>query len=91
MTAEIESDFQKRPRVSVVVPLLNEQDSLRELAGAVKSALEPRFTYELIFVDDGSTDRSWSVIEQIKSGGISCQGHAIPQKLWQKYGTGQRI
>jgi len=70
LTAEIESDFQKRPRVSVVVPLLNEQDSLRELAGAVKSALEPRFTYELIFVDDGSTDRSWSVIEQIKAEGF---------------------
>jgi glycosyltransferase involved in cell wall biosynthesis len=50
------------PDVTVVVPLLNEAESLTELASAVTNALEPRFSFEIIFVDDGSTDDSWEVI-----------------------------
>jgi glycosyltransferase involved in cell wall biosynthesis len=53
------------PDVSVVVPLLNEAESLLELADAVSSALAPRFSYELIFVDDGSNDNSWEVITSL--------------------------
>lgn len=50
------------PRVSLVVPGLNEAESLAELARRVKEALEGKVAYELIFVDDGSTDDSWKVI-----------------------------
>jgi len=49
-------------RVSLVVPGLNEAESLAELARRVKEALEGKVAYELIFVDDGSTDDSWKVI-----------------------------
>jgi glycosyltransferase involved in cell wall biosynthesis len=50
------------PDVSVVIPGLNEGESLSELARRVHEALEPLGTYELIFVDDGSTDDSWQRI-----------------------------
>jgi len=50
------------PDVSVVIPGLNEGDSLPELARRVHEALEPLGPYELIFVDDGSTDDSWQRI-----------------------------
>jgi glycosyltransferase involved in cell wall biosynthesis len=53
------------PEVSVVVPLLNEDESLRELSQQIDRALSPRFSYEVIFVDDGSTDSSWKVIQEL--------------------------
>jgi glycosyltransferase involved in cell wall biosynthesis len=46
----------------VVVPLLNEQESLAELTGRIGAALNGILDYEIIFVDDGSTDQSWEVI-----------------------------
>lgn len=49
------------PRLSIVVPGLNEAESLPELAKRIHAALVGQ-AYEIIFVDDGSTDRSWEVI-----------------------------
>lgn len=52
--------------ISVVIPLLNEQDSLEELFYRIKKVCEQNdFTFEVIFVDDGSTDDSWQIIEYI--------------------------
>lgn len=55
------------PEVSVIVPLFNEDESLNELIDQIDRAMGHRFIYEVIFVDDGSTDDSWSVIQQIAS------------------------
>lgn len=53
--------------LSVVIPLYNETESLGELhAWIVRVMQAGRFGYEIIFVDDGSTDRSWQVIEKIR-------------------------
>ena len=50
--------------ISVVVPLYNEEESLPELFAWIQRVMEEnRYTYEVIFVNDGSTDRSWDVIE----------------------------
>lgn len=50
--------------LSVVIPLLNEQDSLEELFQRIKSVCQENgFDFEVIFVDDGSSDDSWRVIE----------------------------
>ena len=50
--------------ISVVVPLYNEEESLPELFAWIQRVMEAnRYTYEVIFVNDGSTDRSWDVIE----------------------------
>lgn len=52
--------------LSIVIPLFNEQESLPELHDwIVKVMAENNFTYEIIFVDDGSTDESWEVIEAL--------------------------
>ena len=51
--------------LSIIIPLYNEAESLPELKAWIESALKD-FTYELIFVDDGSTDNSWEVIKGFK-------------------------
>lgn len=54
--------------ISVVVPLYNEEESLPELTSWIAKVMaEHRFSYEILFVDDGSTDTSWSVIEDLKT------------------------
>ncbi|MEX2396850.1 MAG: glycosyltransferase, partial [Balneolales bacterium] len=54
------------PDLSIVVPLLNEEASLRELYKQIHDAVSERYSYEVIFVDDGSTDNSWQVICSLK-------------------------
>ena len=52
--------------ISVVVPLFNEEESLPELFAWIERVMkENNFTYEVIFVNDGSTDHSWDVIESL--------------------------
>ncbi len=52
--------------LSIVISLYNEEESLRELAAWIDRALEPHgYEYEIIMVDDGSTDRSWDVITEL--------------------------
>ena len=54
--------------ISVVVPLYNEEESIAELHAWIKRVMdEHHFSYEVIFCNDGSTDHSWDVIEQIAS------------------------
>ena len=52
--------------VSIVIPLFNEEESLVELSVALKKALDPiRTNWEVIFIDDGSSDSSYSKIQEI--------------------------
>lgn len=54
--------------ISLVIPLLNEAESLPELTAWIEKVMaENNYTYEVIFVDDGSTDHSWEVIGQLRS------------------------
>lgn len=54
--------------ISVVVPLYNEEESLPELVEWIdRVARENSLSYEIIMVDDGSTDGSWSVVEELKT------------------------
>lgn len=53
--------------ISVVIPLFNEEESIPELYAWIKRVMmENGFSYEVIFVDDGSTDRSWNIICELK-------------------------
>lgn len=53
--------------ISVVVPLYNEDESLPELTSWIARVMSANdFSYEILFVDDGSTDNSWKVIEELK-------------------------
>jgi glycosyltransferase involved in cell wall biosynthesis len=61
--------------LSIVVPLLNEEESLPELSAWIKRVcIEHNFTYEIIFVDDGSSDDSWHVIDRLRSADPSVKG-----------------
>jgi glycosyltransferase involved in cell wall biosynthesis len=61
--------------VSVVVPLYNEEESLPELVAWIRKVCkEHALEYEVILVDDGSTDRSWQVVEQLASEDARIRG-----------------
>ncbi len=61
--------------ISIVIPLLNEQESLTELAGWIERVMdENKFTYEIIFVDDGSTDDSWQTIVNLRAQNPQIKG-----------------
>ncbi|MGJ8550231.1 glycosyltransferase family 2 protein [Winogradskyella wichelsiae] len=52
--------------ISVVIPLLNEEESLKELHNWIVSVmLSNQFSYEILFIDDGSTDQSWEIISEL--------------------------
>ena len=54
--------------ISVIIPLLNEQNSLEELTSSVSSVINDlNLKYEIILIDDGSTDNSWKIISKICS------------------------
>jgi glycosyltransferase involved in cell wall biosynthesis len=61
--------------ISVVIPLLNEEESLPELAAWIERVmLENHFTYEVLFVDDGSRDGSWKIIEGLAAQNSNLKG-----------------
>jgi glycosyltransferase involved in cell wall biosynthesis len=69
--------------LSIVVPLKNEDESLPELEAWVRRVCETnRLSYEIVFVDDGSTDRSWAVILGLKAANPCVRGI----KFWRNYG-----
>lgn len=54
--------------ITVIVPLLNEAESLPELAAWIKRVMDANnFTYEVLMIDDGSTDQSWNIIQNLHS------------------------
>lgn len=61
--------------ISVVIPLLNEQESLTELYDWIANVMQSnRFSYEIIFIDDGSSDDSWSTIMQLSQKDENVKG-----------------
>ena len=60
--------------LSIVIPLYNEEESLPELSAWIERVmLENNFSYEIIMIDDGSTDDSWNVIEQLRTKPNPCR------------------
>lgn len=61
--------------ISIVIPLFNEEESLPELAAWIERVMsENSFSYEVIFVDDGSKDKSWNIIETLRQKNKNLKG-----------------
>ncbi|MFQ8806029.1 MAG: glycosyltransferase family 2 protein [Alistipes indistinctus] len=55
------------PDISVVVPLYNEQESLPELLAWIRRVMEANsYSFEVIFIDDGSSDNSWNIVRSLR-------------------------
>lgn len=62
-------------QLSIVIPLLNEEESLPELSQWIVRVMnENNFKYEIIFIDDGSTDCSWDVIQKLSAANSNIKG-----------------
>lgn len=74
--------------ISVVIPLLNEQDSLNELHDWIANVMQSNhFSYEIIFIDDGSTDGSWETIEALTKKNSAVKGI----RFFKNYGKSQAL
>jgi len=74
--------------ISVVIPLLNEKESLLELTDSLKDVMKSyNFSYEIIFIDDGSSDNSWDIIEELSSKSDTIKGI----KFNRNYGKSQAL
>ena len=79
--------------ISVIIPLLNESDSLSELHSSLKKVMTANsFTYEVIFIDDGSSDNSWDIINDLYKENQSIKGIRFlknygkqRRRLWKFY------
>lgn len=61
--------------ISIVISLFNEEESLRELTGWIESVMTREgYSYEVIMVDDGSTDKSWSIIKELSAANPAIRG-----------------
>ena len=61
--------------LSIVIPLIDEAESLPELTAWIEKVMkENQYSYEVIFVDDGSSDNSWEVIEKLRAGNSNIKG-----------------
>ncbi len=69
--------------LSIVIPLYNEEESLPELAAWIQRVMTANnYSYEIIMIDDGSTDNSWKIIEQLRS----VSSHVKGIKFQRNYG-----
>ena len=61
--------------LSIIVPLLNEEESLPELLAWIRSVMNANgYEYEVLFIDDGSTDGSWAKIQELAKGDERIKG-----------------
>jgi glycosyltransferase involved in cell wall biosynthesis len=73
---------------SIVIPLLNEDESLNELHDWIVKVMQSnRFSYELLFIDDGSTDDSWKVIKSLSEKNPNVKGI----RFQKNYGKSQAL
>ena len=74
--------------LSIVIPLLNEQESLPELHNWIVKVMQAHdFSYEILFIDDGSTDASWNVIEKLSHENPNVKGI----RFLRNYGKSQAL
>ncbi|WP_318344376.1 glycosyltransferase family 2 protein [Flagellimonas baculiformis] len=75
-------------QISIVIPLLNEHESLKELHDWIVQVMQSNhFLYEIIFIDDGSTDGSWDIISELSQQNEHVKGI----RFYKNYGKSQAL
>jgi len=75
-------------QLSIIIPLLNEEESLKELHDWIVSVMQSNhFLYEILFVDDGSTDSSWSIISKLSEENSNVKGI----RFYRNFGKSQAL
>jgi glycosyltransferase involved in cell wall biosynthesis len=69
------------PKFSVVLPAFNEQENLPELHRRLTAVLEKMGSYELVFIDDGSSDQTWETI-----GDLAIDSHVVGLRFSRNFG-----
>lgn len=74
--------------ISIIIPLLNEDESLTELhSWIVRVMQEHNYSYEILFIDDGSTDSSWDVVKNLSAKDPNVKG----MRFLRNYGKSQAL
>lgn len=74
--------------LSIIIPLLNEEESLLELHNWILTVMKTNnYSYEVVFIDDGSTDSSWSIIERLSQDNPNVKGI----KFLRNFGKSQAL
>ena len=75
-------------QISIVIPLLNEEESLKELHNWIAQVMRSNsFSHEIIFIDDGSTDNSWNIIQELAAKDKAVKG----LRFNRNYGKSQAL
>lgn len=76
--------MESRPEISIVAPCHNERSNLQPLADAMRAVLEPLgLAYEIVLVDDGSTDGSWDELKKLGAADMRSRGQRFAQQCGQ--------
>ncbi len=74
--------------LSILIPLLNEEESLKELYNWITQVMQDNsYTYEIIFLDDGSTDQSWTIIQEF----ATTDAHVRGIRFMKNFGKSQAL
>src|SRR5258705_13946589 len=76
--------------LTIVIPLLDEAESLPELSSWIERVMnQNNFSYEIIFIDDGSTDNSWNIIEQLRTKNRNVKGIRFKRNYGKSAGVNE--
>ena len=76
--------------ISIIIPLLDEAESLPELSAWIEKVMKGNnYSYEIIFIDDGSTDNSWEVIEQLRAKNQNIKGIRFQRNYGKSAGVNE--
>ena len=77
--------------LSIIIPLLNEDESLKELYQWIHNVMtKGNYTYEILFIDDGSTDNSWHIINQLNKIDKNVKGYKFSRNYGKSLPTREK-
>jgi len=86
MTLASRNDIQQPPRLSIIIPAFNEEGNVKAVYIELLRVLDPvESSWELIFVDDGSTDKTWHIIDTLNQADCRIKGIRLSRNFGHQY------